>query len=603
MARVSVCDSAMQNITPHSLPLAARVKAEAIRQNFDNMGPALYSTAIASIFVCFAVSGVTPLPVWSSWLVVMYGLLLLRALLLRAYRRSAPGLEAMPRWGLLSAWGAVCSGAMWGISIPLFALSDSLPHLFFLTMVVAVLSTTAGVASASYLPALYGFYVPAMVPLPLYMLWQAEGLRLITGIMFLIYLPIYMAFVLKIHRSLVQSIRLRLEKEMLAEQLAQRTEVAEMATLEKSRFLAAASHDLRQPVYALALFVESLKDEVSTPQQQKLVNRIEQSITAMDGLFHSLLDISRLDSGMVKPSFSSFPVQRLLDRMALTFIGMAETRGLRLTIVPCSAWVQSDYALCEQLLHNLVSNALKHTRQGGVVVGCRRRGKQLVVAVHDSGPGIAEAHHQDIFQEFFQLHNEERDRSKGLGLGLAIVRRIADLLQATLSLRSTPGHGACFSVALPRIAPVILAAPASEVEVASDDEVVVGKLVAVIDDESQIREGLELLLQKWGAQPVVAGSAAELIALLHDSRSGQPRIPDALICDYRLRAGESGIEAVQRLGEEFNRDIPALLVTGDTGGDRLLEAEASHLPLLHKPVRPRLLKNALAALLRTTPGM
>lgn len=590
----------MHNAASDSPSLDALVRAEAIRQNFDNMVLALYSTAIASIFVVVAVSDIATLLASGTWLAATYVLLFLRWLLLRAYRRAPISIEDLPKWGLLGALGTACSGLMWGISVPLLTSSDSPQHLFFLTMVVAVSATTAGVAFASYLPALFGFYVPAMLPLPVYLLMQSSSrLCLVTGIMFAIYLPIFMAAVLRIHRSLVQTIRLRLEKEVLAEQLAQRTAAAEAATLEKSRFLASASHDLRQPVYTLGLFVESLKDEVTTPRQQELVSRVEQSIAAMDSLFHSLLDISRLDSGIVKPKPSGFPIQRLLDRMALTFIGMAEARNLRLSIMPCSAWVHSDPALCEQLLHNLVSNALRYTLTGGAVVGCRRRAGQVVVEVRDSGPGIAPEHQQEIFQEFFQLHNEERDRSKGLGLGLAIVRRIADLLQTPLTLVSAPGRGACFSLALPRIPPTSLAFPGHQVEAAVAAGVIVGKLVAVIDDEAQIREGTELLLEKWGAIPVAAGSSADLIALLHGQGGGAPRVPDAMICDFRLKGGESGIEAAQRVREEFNREIPALLVTGDTGVDRLQQAEASQLPLLHKPVRPLLLKNSLAALLRS----
>lgn len=577
--------------------LALLVKAEGIRQNYANVPSALSSTAIGTSFICAAVAPGTPALAWGGWAAAMCVQLVIRWLLLRAYRRADPPAEEAPRWGRWAAIGATVSGCLWGLAIPLLVPPGATDALFFVVLIVSVLATTAGVASASFLPALFGYYLPSMLPLPYFLLQEPQGVRLLAGVLFVLYLPMYVGFVLRIHRGLIQTIRLRLEKAMLADELEQRTAIAEAATRDKSRFLAAASHDLRQPIHALSLFVETLKTELTTPQQAQLVHRVEQSVAAMDGLFHALLDISRLDSGVVVPRPSVFPAQAVLDNVTLTFAGLAAGRGLRLSVAPSRLWVRSDRVLCERVLHNLVSNAVRYTRTGGIVVGCRRREGSVVFEVWDTGPGIALEDQKEIFKEFVQLHNPERDRSQGLGLGLAIVSRVCELLDARLALDSVPGRGTRFRVALPRTdAPVV---DGHAVHAEATDDPIAGAVVAVVEDELQIREAMTLLLGRWGAEVVAASSGASLIAALHSAPGRAPRIPDAILCDYRLRQDESGIETVARIRDEFNAHIPAMLITGDTGEDRLREAHDSGLALLHKPVQPKALRAALAALLRS----
>jgi two-component system, sensor histidine kinase len=590
----------MESLSVDAARLSVLVKAEGIRQNYANVPSALSSTTIGTAFICAAVAPVMPVLAWGGWAAAMCVQLVVRWLLLQAYLRADPIAEDAPRWGRRSAIGAAVSGCLWGLAIPLLVPPGASDALFFVVLIVSVLGTTAGVASASYLPALFGFYLPSMLPLPYFLLQQPQGVRLLAGALFVLYLPMYISFVLRIHRGLIQTIRLRLEKAMLAEELVQRTAVAEAATRDKSRFLAAASHDLRQPIHALSLFVESLKGEVTTPQQVQLVQRVEQSVAAMDGLFHALLDISRLDSGVVVPRPADFPVQSLLDSVTLTFAGSAAGRGLRLSVAPSRLWVRSDRVLCEQVLHNLVSNAVRYTPAGGIVVGCRRRGKDVVFEVRDTGPGIAAKDQHEIFKEFVQLQNPERDRSQGLGLGLAIVRRVCDLLGACLELESAPGRGTRFRIALPRAVVQTVDEHAAHANDVGDP--IAGAVVGVVEDEPQIREAMSLLLGRWGAQAIAADSGATLIEALHSGPDGAPRIPDAILCDYRLRQGESGIDAVVRIRDEFNAQIPAMLITGDTGEDRLREAHESGLAVLHKPVQPKVLRPALAALLRSGVG-
>jgi CheY-like chemotaxis protein len=322
----------------------------------------------------------------------------------------------------------------------------------------------------------------------------------------------------------------------------------------------------------------------------RLVEQIETSISAMDTLFSAILDISRLDAGVVDVHPKPFPIQPLLDRICLDHAEEASAKGVRLISVPCGAVVHADPVLIERILRNLVSNAVRYTERGRVVVGCRR-GSALRIEVWDTGPGIPPDQRERIFQEYFQLGNPERDRAKGLGLGLAIVRRLTTLLGCELVLRSEWGRGSCFSVAVPR-------ADAADEAAGDDDEVSAGMfaggLVLVIDDEVAIREAMAALLTGWGHEVVTAASGEEILARVVE---GGAR-PDLIICDYRLRAGETGLEVIDSLRSEYNATIPAMLITGDTAPDRLAEARASGLLLLHKPVPNGKLRAAVAHLMQ-----
>ena len=241
-------------------------------------------------------------------------------------------------------------------------------------------------------------------------------------------------------RSLTEALRLKFENIELALDLSFQKERAEAANSAKTTFLAAASHDLRQPLHAMGLFLDALQGRRLDASSRRLTAQIGESLHAMDGLFNALLDISSLDAGVTKRRDSVFRVQPLLDRIGREFTLQAQAKNLRLTVQPCSLAVRTDPVLLEEMLRNIVSNAVRHTRQGRILVGCRR-GARLAIGVWDTGPGIAAENQQKIFEEFFQLSNPERDRRNGLGLGLAITSRLAALLDCPLELRSTPGKG------------------------------------------------------------------------------------------------------------------------------------------------------------------
>jgi signal transduction histidine kinase len=377
------------------------------------------------------------------------------------------------------------------------------------------------------------------------------------------------------------------------QQLQARTRELGEANQAKSRFIAAASHDLRQPLHALGLFVDRLHGRVNAAERRGIVEQIDAAVGAVDELFNQLLDISKLDAGVLTPTISDFPIAHLLKRTENIFTATARKKGLSLRIVSNSAWVRSDAILLERILLNLVSNAVGYTATGGIVVGCRRRGRQLRIEVWDSGPGIPKDQHQNIFAEFHQLGGPQHERRSGLGLGLAIVDRLCRLLDHQIELTSASGNGSRFSVIVPLVvAQALTAEPKASVRAALGS--IRGKLVVVIDDDALVLDSMGGFLRSWGCDAVTAASAHAALAGLAEPA----RTPDLIICDYRLSDGQNGIEAIEKLREAFKLSIPAFLISGDTAPERLRDARASGYRLLHKPVRPRALRAILGTFLK-----
>ncbi|NMG64602.1 response regulator [Azoarcus indigens] len=365
-------------------------------------------------------------------------------------------------------------------------------------------------------------------------------------------------------------------------ELRARKEEAETANLAKSRFLAAASHDLRQPMHALGLFITELGQHAHAPQSRRLVQRIAASAEAMENLLDSLLDISKLDAGVLQPNIRPFALQPVLLRIAAEQRSSAEERGLQLKVRTNDWWVDSDPVLFERIVTNLVSNAVRYTPAGRILIAARKRGKRIHVEVRDSGIGIPPDAQEIIFQEFVQLDNNERARDKGLGLGLAIVRKLADLLGHGLGLRSTPGRGSVFTVDMPMAQPP---APTQEEDGGRAPGDLQDICIALLDDDPLACAGMEGLLSSWGCEVIPASTPDDLLAMLADSRH-----PDLLISDFRLHGPRNGIDMVRAVRELLGEQLPAILISGDTGADTQALAQEAGVPLLHKPVRPARLR-------------
>ena len=378
----------------------------------------------------------------------------------------------------------------------------------------------------------------------------------------------------------------------LEQKVADRTRAAESASLAKSRFLAAASHDLRQPMHALNLYLGALSAQELPAPSRRLLSEVRQCAQTMDELFESLLNISKLDANAVAPQFEVFELEVILRRIGMEFEPQARAKGLRLRVMPCRCRVRSDPALVERIVRNLVSNAVRYTVRGKVLVGCRRLGPSLLLAVHDTGPGIAPEQQALIFEEFYQVGNPERDRGKGLGLGLSIVQRLARLLDAEIKLASRVGHGSAFSVVLPLAERHALTGRTGMSDGAVPQNLR-GALIVVVDDEAAVLHATRLLLQEWGCEVVTAGSGGEAIERL----TAVSRVPDLLLCDYRLRGNENGLDVVEALRDEFNREVPAAIITGDVMPESTELSHAAGFAVLHKPVSAQALHDTMAWLI------
>jgi two-component system CheB/CheR fusion protein len=382
------------------------------------------------------------------------------------------------------------------------------------------------------------------------------------------------------------------ERRRVAETLEAAKRQAEQANLAKSRFLAAASHDLRQPLQTLSLLQGILAKKVRDPDALKLVARLEETLGAMSGMLNTLLDINQLEAGTVRPELVTFPIEDLLERLRSEFAYHAAARSLGWRMVPCGLSVHSDPRLLEQMVRNLLSNAAKYTEHGRVLLGCRRRGDKLRIEVWDTGRGIPEGQLRAIFEEFRQLDNSARERNRGLGLGLAIVQRLADLLGHTVDVRSRPGKGSVFAVDVPLARPEVIQAPApGENEAAA--RVGRGGTILVVEDDPDVREMLELLLNDEGYATVAAADgkrALELAAL---------RAPhlDLVVADYNLPNGPNGLQVCAKLREVLHQEIPVIILTGDISTDTLREIARHGCPQLNKPVKVQELTNLIRHLL------
>ncbi len=389
-------------------------------------------------------------------------------------------------------------------------------------------------------------------------------------------------------RLLFHSHALRFEREDLIAQVEQTSQA-------RSRFLAAASHDLRQPLHALGLLTDQLQAEIGQHPAAGTAEQIERMVHALDSLVDGLLDVSRLDAGAVKVAPVDMPLGPLLEQLSASFLLTAQARRLQWRLRPSTAWVRSDPLQLERILRNIVDNALRCTVNGGVLLGCRRRGNQLLVGVWDTGPGIAAADQPRVFEEFVQLGNAGRDRRQGLGLGLAIVARLCRLLDHPLQLRSRIGRGSCFAILLPVVpagAPrAMQPGLAPEPAVPAFASPLEGLEVALIEDDDAVRESTTQLLRRWGCR-VHAG--ADVDGMLGQLDAGASWQPAAIISDQRLAAG-NGIDAIARLRHHCGRQVPALLLSGESLALAADALAAEHITPARKPLPAHSLRAWLSA--------
>ncbi|CAO3432860.1 ATP-binding response regulator [Azospirillum doebereinerae] len=372
----------------------------------------------------------------------------------------------------------------------------------------------------------------------------------------------------------------------------------ERANQAKGRFLSAANHDLRQPFQALRLFHYLLLERLKDPRDRSIAEKMGEALDAGEKLLHALLEVATLDAGVVRPEVSDVPVAAVLDDVIEEFRTAALEKGLQLRAMPCGLTVRTDRAMLTRMLRDLVRNAVAFTPAGRVTVGCRRRGQWLRIEVWDTGSGIPKEHLENIFEDFVQLGNPERDRRQGLGLGLAKVRRKAALLGHAIEVRSRFGAGSVFALSVPVAAFGRGAASPVAQDAAGETPSDTERLILVVEDDPVQRSGMLLLLESWGHRVMEAADGEAAVALVE----GAVEKPDLVVTDFRLPGRLTGVQVVTRVGEILEMPIPGVILTGDTAPERIREAVATGCRLLHKPFTPDRLREALTAVIADRNG-
>ena len=367
-------------------------------------------------------------------------------------------------------------------------------------------------------------------------------------------------------------------------QITRQKDTALQATASKSRFLAAASHDLRQPMHALNMYLGLLQNYFLSPEALTLLGKARQCGQSMDEMFLAFLDISKLDASVIKPNREVFPLQEIIDQVLLEFQPIARDKGIVLSHVRTKSWIFSDANFVKNILRNLMSNALRYTSAGKIVVGCRRKNGAIMLSVLDTGCGIADIYKDQIFNDFYQISATEKPHNteQGIGLGLAITQRLATLLETKIEMSSELGRGSRFCIRLPSASPLVEAQPCKATSTQLDHPAnPKGLLILVIDDDEIILDSTYSLLSKSGFATIVATSAEQAVAHLMVAN----RVPDLILCDYQLAFNQTGYQAIEMIREEFASNIPALIITGDTAPDLPSDLEVSEIRVLHKPMQ------------------
>jgi signal transduction histidine kinase/CheY-like chemotaxis protein len=516
--------------------------------------------------------------------------------LVHVYMSRQPRLGDGPRWARYATATALISGLLWGFAGIAFFSPGAVAAQIFLYVTIASIAGVSLSVSSYCLTAFFASALPSISMCVARLTYEGGAVYLGLAALLLLILFLLTLVALKQASAMRDVLRLRYENSELVNQLREQMDLeerarlaaeearqcAEEANVSKSRFLAAASHDLRQPLHALGLFVGALSDRIQHPDERTLLEHINRSVATLESLFNALLDISKLDAGIVQPRIVDMALAPLLAQLSNESEPQAIAKGIAWQCEVSAAVVRSDPALLDTILRNLVSNAIRYTEQGSISVQCRTDEDSVCIDITDTGIGIAAEHQRDIFSEFFQLHNPERDRSKGLGLGLAIVDRLAKLLEHPIQLISSPGQGATFRLTLATGNRALLP-PEAEPDNLLSEPAAKGALVVVIDDEVNVRISMAGLLEGWGYRVQAAASGEEALAALTE-------MPMAIIADYRLREHQTGSDAIRCIQERWGATIPALIVTGDTAPERLRSAMQSGFAFIHKPVPPSRLR-------------
>lgn len=519
-------------------------------------------------------------------------------------RRPVVDVDSARFWGRYLTASSVLQGLVWGAA-PLAFMAPGDASAAAAVTLVLVANVGAGIALlASHWRAYVAFAVPALLPLAAvhgqHALSSGAGLVSVQVMLMVMTLALLVTCLLLARdtaRIIDAALRLRLEKERFSEQLAEQVAIAEAAVRDKDQFMAAASHDLRQPLAALNLFLAQMDTHADAAGRMILL-RSRQALGRLNALVDGLLSLSRWEGTALQAEISAFPLDALLEELRSEFAPQAERHGVALRIARSGAWVRSDRLHLQRMVANLIGNALRYCPGGRVAVGVRWRAAGWVLQVRDNGPGIPESEHERVFAPFAQLGNPQRNPDQGSGLGLAIVRRIAEVIGAPVKLESAVGAGTLFEIELARCEPVP-AGRGSQVEARQAElPLVMGVVnldVLVIEDDADVRKGMVSLLESWGCRVLAVADGDAALAI---QASELARL-DLMLCDQRLPGERDGLTAIRELRCRAERPIPAAIITGEALSGIATAADEPPIRLLRKPLRPPQLRLLLGSFVGT----
>ncbi|MGH1540767.1 MAG: ATP-binding protein [Arenicella sp.] len=581
-----------ESINDQDRELEQKIDAEMLSLFRDQLKAALSGT-----FVCIIATNIifwqgghnSTLHIWTAAMLVLITFRI-------SHARTFPAVEQLTgdtsRWKRTFAMYSLLAGICWGMLPFIFDLNSPV-ELTFLTLLSCGLIAGAIASLSLHMPAYYCFSFPIVIPLSLYYFSLNDLSSISIAIMLIVFISVTLYAAHNSNSSFKSSLNIRYQNLKLIEQLRKQalalTEErnnAERANAEKSRFLAAASHDLRQPLHSLGLFLGAMESHLENPSAIDLLGKSNKSLQSLEDLFSSLLDISKLDAGAIDILPIHFKISSVVQNIKDQLEGIASKQQVGIRTIPSDSTVFCDPILIARCLRNLVINAIQHAECNEIIVCCKQLEHDVEIMVMDDGKGIPDTEIDNIFNEFHQLNNPERDRRKGLGLGLTIVKRLCELQNHDLKLSSKVNKGTELTLTVPGGKPELITD--IQQQHSNNTDIKQSKSILVIDDEEPVLDGIKIVLTQWNQSVHCAATIETAVNILNEGFE-----PQIIISDYRLQDNKTGTDAIQTLTPLLSADTQVIFITGDTSPERIIEARQSGYPLIHKPLQPVMLKMIL----------
>ena len=565
------------------------VQNERVKVLYQHSNTSLLGLLILSIAIFYYFWGKVEQALIVVWFAALLVTITGRIVLFWRFNKISNTDFSATKWNWFFTAGSVLSATILGSSAPLFIDFSAPNSAIFLTLVMSGTVAGAMAALSSFLPAFYLFSLVCLAPLA-YQFYDQGGELYIFSAFIILFLIMFSSYARNMHATLTTSIRQRFENLELLEKLTEQTQIAEKANIDKSRFLATTSHDLRQPLHSLGLFLHVLKEKLNTSEQKQLMIQTEKSQRVLSEQLNTIIDITRIDAGELSVNKQPFQLKDFIAEVVDEFSLSSKKVNCHISMQVTNDWCNTDKVLLARIVRNIISNVIQHCPGATLLIESQRRENNIELLFIDNGPGLEETDQEIVFSEFYQLNNPERDRNKGLGLGLSIVKRLSKLLNIDLKLSSQKNKGCTFSITLP-IYITELSTQSADTQTETENKLdVAGLFIVVVDDESENLEAMRAVLTSWQCELLLAKTEDEL---MKEFFSSDYPAPDMLLIDYRLREGRTGFEVIEAVRHHFGKTIPAAIITGDTTLDLESTLTTEDCKILYKPMATEDLKKLL----------